>query len=205
MPTATKTPKPRGESASSGSSARCKALTTGGEPCRRRPLPGLKVCKSHGGGTATSTRKSKKASALQKASLWGITSGAGSIDVVSELNKLANNKLTDITALRIELGSSPDDYYGMLDVAEEVSSSDTGGYSEKKVRKSGVHPLVDELHKAENELVQILKLIREVSGESSSEDLTRIRMQTARETARLLKAYPGMGVDEAATEVAKRV
>ena len=51
----------------------------------------------------------------------------------------------------------------------------------------------------------MLRLAHEVnpSGTSSS-DVERIRLQTARETARLMKAYPGLGVDEAAKEVARR-
>ena len=68
-----------------------------------------------------------------------------------------------------------------------------------------MHPLVDELHRAEKELATILRMIKEVGGEVDDQQLERIRLQTARETARLVKAYPGMGIDEAAAEVTRRV
>nr|DAK07722.1 MAG TPA: hypothetical protein [Caudoviricetes sp.] len=79
------------------------------------------------------------------------------------------------------------------------------GYTIKRVKRNKVHPLVDELHKSEKELAAILRMIRELGGEVDQQAVDRIRLQTARETARLLKAYPGMGVDEAASEVTKRV
>lgn len=185
---------------------RCSALTTSGNRCKRFPTPGLTVCQSHGGGTQTSKKKSKNLRVAQKVNtLWGLSTDNGNVDVIEELNKLARNKLTDITALRIELGKNPDKYHGMLEFSEEETSSDSQGTSERLTRKLGTHPLVDELHKAEGELVQILKLLREVTGDTSTDDLVRVRMQTAREAARLLKSYPGMGADEVAQEVAKRV
>lgn len=184
---------------------RCTALNTRGNRCGRSAAPGLTVCKSHGGGTAASIRASKRADVSQKAAkLWGISSGAGGISVKEELEQLARNKLTDITALRLELGSSPEAHYGLLVDSREVSESELHGTSKKVVRKAGVHPLVLELHKAENELVAILRLLQEVSGGTEEVDVRRIRTQTAREAARLLKAFPGISVDEVAAEVSKR-
>lgn len=124
-----------------------------------------------------------------------------------ELNKLARNKLTDIMALRIELGANPAKYYGMLLESREITEAEVGEdiyTTSKKKHVSGVHPLVTELHKAEQELVQIFRLLQEVTGGTEEVDTRRIRIQTARETARLLKAFPGISVDEVAAEVSKR-
>lgn len=184
----------------------CAALTATGDKCRKRAVPGLTVCSSHGGGTSSSVRASKRKKAHRTANaLWGISPDTGSVDIVEELNKLARNKMTDITAIRLKMGEQPDKFYGMLEDSREITESDVNGRTIKRSRKAGVHPLVGELHKAENELVQILRLLREVDGSTDEGDLTRIRLQTARETARLMKSFPGMGVDEAAAEVAKRV
>lgn len=188
---------------------RCKAVTTSGNPCRKRAVTGLTVCDSHGGGTAASVGKSKKVRASQRAAqLWGISADTSGVSVVDELNKLSRNKLTDILALRIELGSDPDKYYGLLVDSKDITKAEVGEdilTTIKQTRKSGVHPLVMELHKAENELVQILRLLHEVSGTGSSEqDIVRVRMQTARETARLVRAFPGMAIEDIAAEVAKR-
>ena len=136
--------------------------------------------------------------------MWGLTRNAGSVSVEQELNKLAHSKITDITALRIELGSNPDKYQGMQVESYEETETEQG-YTIKRVKRNKVHPLVDELHKSEKELAAILRMIRELGGEVDQQAVDRIRLQTARETARLLKAYPGMGVDEAASEVTKRV
>lgn len=195
-------------SVSSGRGARCKALTTSGSPCKRPAVSGLTVCKSHGGGTAASVRAGKAARVSQQAAvLWGISPDTGGVSVEEELNRLARNKLTDITALRIELGSSPESHYGLLVDSRELSETDAGpnpGRTKKVVRKAGTHPLVQELHKAEQELVQILRLLQEVTGGSEEVDTKRLRIQTAREAARLLKAFPGISVDEVAAEVSKR-
>lgn len=124
-----------------------------------------------------------------------------------QLEQLARNKIADITAIRIEVGSNPDEYYGLLVDSKEVESVGAGqfpGTNSKTTRKAGVHPLVGELHKAETELLAILKLLKEVSGDSEEVDLRRVRMQTAREAARLMKAFPGISVDEVALEVNKR-
>lgn len=186
----------------------CTALTTAGQPCKRPAVTGLTVCKSHGGGTAASVRAGKLASVSQQAAkLWGISSDTGPVSVEGELNKLARNKLTDITALRIELGVNPDKYYGLLVDSKDVTKAEVGEdvyTTVKQTRKSGVHPLVNELHKAEQELIQILRLLQEVTGGTEEIDTKRIRMQTAREAARLLKAFPGISVDEVAAEVSKR-
>ncbi|WNM67974.1 hypothetical protein SEA_SIRVICTOR_1 [Microbacterium phage SirVictor] len=203
MPPKQRAQTPSGTGDSSGT--RCTALATSGNRCRRKAMPGLTVCRSHGGGTAASIRASKRADVSQKAAkLWGISSDAGSISVKAELERLARNKLTDVTALRIELGENPEAHYGLLVDSREVTDSDVNGRTVKVGKKAGVHPLVQELHKAENELVAILRLLQEVSGGTEELDVRRIRLQTAREAARLLKAFPGISVDEVAAEVSKR-
>lgn len=214
MPTPQRKRATSKDSASSGGDRRCKALTTHGSRCRLAAVRGLTVCASHGGGTAASVRKGKQQAASQQAvTLWGISEGTGSIGVKEELEKLARNKITDILALRIKISSdSVTRHIGTLtesttlteyDIQGTVQSKE--GTQESRSKKAGVSPWVQELHKAEQELVQILKLLQEVSG--GGEDAgaqRRMRLQTARESARLAKAYPGMGVDEIAAEVAKR-
>jgi len=196
-----------GAQRTAGQAGVCKALTTTGAPCKRLAVTGLTVCKSHGGGTASSVRKSTVAQVGKKASaLWGISADTDGISVEQELTKLARNKITDVIALRIELGANPSRYYGMLLDSREVTEAEVGEeiyVTSKKKHISGVHPLVVELHKAEQELVQILRLLQEVTGGTEELDTRRIRMQTAREAARLLKAFPGISVDEVAAEVSK--
>lgn len=202
----------RQSSRPSGESGRCTALTTSGNPCKRARVPGLTVCKSHGGGTAASARVSKQARISQQAaSLWGISPDAGGISVKEELEKLARNKITDIIALRLELGKDPSGHIGMLTESSVTVEYDIEGTVQSKygsqktrARRAGTSPYVQELHKAEMELVQILRLLQEVSGDGDSvADLKRVRLQTAREAARLLKAFPGISVDEVASEVSK--
>ena len=190
----------------------CHALTSAGVRCKKPPVPGLTVCKTHGGGTGASVRSARrKAAASRVDGLWGIAPEDDGVSVEAELQRLARNKMRDITALRIELGSDPDRYYGLLveskvheefDIIGTVQSKE--GSQSKTVRRSGVHPLVEELHKAEQELLSILRLLQEVSGGADDGDIQRIRMQTAREAARLLKAFPGISVDDVAMEVTKR-
>ena len=186
----------------------CKAFTTSGSPCKRQAVPGLTVCKSHGGGTAASVRAGKKARVSQRvAVLWGISPDTGAVSVEDELNSLARNKITDILALRIAIGENPRKHYGLLLDSKEVTEAEVAEdvFTTVKTKKSaGVHPLVNELHKAEQELVQILRLLQEVTGGSEEMDVKRIRLQTAREAARLIKAFPGISVDEVAAEVSKR-
>lgn len=186
----------------------CTALTSAGQPCKRPPVKGLKVCKSHGGGTAASVRAGVRASVSQQAvRLWDISDDAGSISVEAELQKLAKNKVTDILALRIELSKEGVRHIGLLVDSKEITEAEVGEeiYTTSKVKRSAsVSPWVAELHKAEQELVQILRLLQEVTGGTEEVDTKRIRMQTAREAARLLKAFPGISVDEVAAEVSKR-
>lgn len=193
--------------AQSGRRRVCKALTTSGSRCKRPAVPGLTVCKSHGGGTAASVRASKRADVSQKAAtLWGISPDTGGISVEEELTKLARNKLTDITALRLKLGSE-DSHIGMLRESVEKTEQEVGDESYRTIKtkkSSGVSPWVKELHDAEKELVAILRLLQEVTGGTEEVDTKRLRMQTAREAARLLKAFPGISVDEVAAEVSKR-
>ncbi|WIC89559.1 hypothetical protein SEA_GARDENB_1 [Microbacterium phage GardenB] len=171
----------------------------------------MTVCKSHGGGTAASLRASRRSQVQdQVASLWGISSEAGSISIVDELTKLAKNKLRDILALRIELSIDPSVHIGSLLESKTVVEYDIEGTVQSKSgtqktinRRAGVSPWVQELHKAEMELLQILRLLHEVQGGTEEVDTKRLRIQTARETARLLKAFPGLPVDEVVASVTK--
>lgn len=178
----------------------CHAITTSGSPCKRLAMPGMTVCRSHGGGTNASLRASKRRSAKRDAGLWGIDSQGSSLSIEEELTKLARNKLTDITALRIKLGENPEKYYGMLDESSEVSKYEnnvTGdGYTVKRTKRNSVHPLVEELHKSERELVQILRLLQDITGGTDELDVNRLKTQTARQVARLMSAFPGINVDE---------
>lgn len=144
--------------------------------------------------------------------LWGINPGTGSISVEEELTKLARNKLTDIIALRLKIsGDEVQRHIGHLtesssmveyDIVGTVQSKQ--GTQETRSKRAGTSVWVQELHKAEVELLAILRLLQEVTGGTEEVDTRRIRMQTAREAARLLKAFPGISVDEVAAEVAKR-
>lgn len=171
-------------------------------------MPGLTVCASHGGGTAASVRAGRRREVSQQvAKLWGSSSDTSSISVEAELTRLARNKITDILALRIELSREGSRHIGLLTASKEVTEAEVADdvfQTVKTKRASSVSPWVQELHKAEVELVQILRLLQEVTGGTEEVDTRRIRMQTAREAARLLKAFPGMGVDEVAAEVAQR-
>lgn len=132
---------------------------------------------------------------------------------MDELNKLTRNKLTDILALRIKIsGDAVTRHIGTLtethtqteyDIVGTVQSKE--GTQETKTRRAGTSVWVQELHKAEAELLQILRLLHEVQGEGKDEtDETRVRMQVAREAARLMKGFPGMSVEDVAAEVGKR-
>jgi len=124
--------------------------------------------------------------------------------VGEELSKLINAKMSDVRALRIRLGEDANTHLGMVQrsITEVQGTPGEGGQT---TTHSSRIDLIAELHRCERELLQMLRLAHEVnpSGTSSS-DVERIRLQTARETARLMKAYPGLGVDEAAKEVARR-
>ena len=200
-------------SASPERSRRCKALTSTGARCQRPPAPGLTVCKSHGGGTAASVRKSTRAKVSDQAhSLWGIAPHTGGVSVEEELQKLARNKLADVNALRIKISADPITMHiGRLtevmtlveyDIAGTVQSK--SGTQETRVKRAGTSVWVQELHKAEQELLAILRLLQEVTGDNDPGDERRIRIQTAREAARLAKAFPGLSSDEIAMEIAKK-
>lgn len=198
----------------SGDVAVCSAKTTSGRSCKRPAVKGLSVCKSHGGGTAASVRKSVQTRVTQDAAkLWGISTDASSISIVDELNKLARNKMTDIVALRIKIsGDRVQSHIGTItesvsqteyDIVGTVQSKE--GQQETRTKKSGISAWVQELHRAEAELLQIFRLLHEVTGTGDSEqDDTRVRMQVAREAARLMKGFPGMSVEAVAAEVGKR-
>lgn len=200
--------------ATSSRAARCTAKTTGGEPCKRVAVKGLTVCKSHGGGTAASVRKSTKARVSSEAAqLWGISADTSSVSIVDELNKLARNKLTDIVALRVKISSDKvTRHIGTLTETHTVTEYDIvgtvqskEGTQESRTKRANTSVWVQELHKAEAELLQIFRLLHEVTGTGDSEqDDTRIRMQVAREAARLMKGFPGMSVEDVAAEVGKR-
>lgn len=207
------TPRATQETRSAESPTRCTALTTSGAACKRLAVAGLLVCKSHGGGTAASVRAGKRAGvSRQAAQLWGISPDAGSdLSIEDELRKLARNKLTDVLALRLKLGVESDSHIGLLvesthyqeyDIEGTVQSK--SGSQKSRVKRSGTSPWVQELHKTEMELIQVLKLLHEVTGGSDEVDLTRIRLQTAREAARIMKSFPGITVDEVAREVSRR-
>lgn len=204
--------QPRSQSAPSGQK-RCRALTTGGSRCKRPVVPGLTVCASHGGGTAASVRKSTRAKVEDRVhSLWGIASDAGSVSVQAELEILARNKLADVNALRIKISGDPiHQHIGRLtELITEVEYDIIGTVQSKEgtqrtvAKRAGVSVWVQELHKSETELLAILRLLQEVTGDTSAEDTTRVRIQTAREAARLAKAFPGLSVDDIAAEVSKR-
>lgn len=191
---------------------RCSALTTSGNPCKRPAVPGLTVCKSHGGGTAASVRAGRESRVSQQASkLWGISPDTSGVSVKEELERLARNKLTDITALRLKIsGDDVRSHIGRLTDTDVTVEYDIEGTVQSKQgtqrtvsKKAGTSVWVQELHKAEMELVQILRLLQEVSGGSDEVDTKRIRIQTAREAARLIKAFPGLSVDAVAQEVSK--
>ena len=191
----------------------CTALTTSGSPCGRTAVPGLNVCKSHGGGTAASVRASKQAQvSSQVATLWGISSDTSGISVREELEKLARNKLTDIIALRLKIsGEDVGKHIGMLRTGKVEVEYDIEGTVQSKSgtqttesRSAGTSVWVQELHKTEMEYVTILKLLQEVTGgNDDTQDIKRMRMQTARQAARIMKAFPGISVEDVAAEVAK--
>lgn len=210
-------PRKRSATAPSGEQPQrrnvCKALTTAGQPCGRTAVPGLTVCKSHGGGTAASVRAGKRTAVSQQvATLWGLSSDTSSISVEEELTKLARNKLTDIIALRLKIsGDSVVRHIGTLTETHTITEYDIvgtvqskQGTQESRTKRAATSVWVQELHRSELELVQILRLLQEVTGGTEEVDTKRIRMQTAREAARLLKAFPGISVDEVAAEVSKR-
>lgn len=199
--------------AASGRRRVCQATTTSGDPCRRVAVPGLKVCVSHGGGTAASRRKAKVSRVEAQAhSLWGIATGAGSLSVEDELTKLARNKLADVNALRIKISADPIQLHigRLTETITEVEYDISGTVQSKEgtqktvAKRAGTSVWVQELHKSETELLAILRLLQEVVGGDAETDLQRVRLQTARETARLMKAFPGLSVDEIAREVAKK-
>jgi hypothetical protein len=144
--------------------------------------------------------------------LWGINSGTGGLSVAEELQKLARNKITDILALRIKISEdNVAKHIGTLTETHAITEYDIdgtvqskSGTQETKTKRAGTSVWVQELHRTEMELVQILKLLQEVTGGSEEVDTRRIRLQTAREAARLIKAFPGISVDEVAAEVSKR-
>jgi len=188
-------------------------MTTGGAKCQRTAVPGLNVCSSHGGGTAASVRKSQRAKVSDQVhSLWGIAPDAGSVSVEEQLHKLARNKLSDVNALRIKISGDPiSQHIGRLtELITEVEYDIIGTVQSKEgtqrtvAKRAGTSVWVQELHKAEGELLSILRLLQEVTGESDPGDERRIRIQAAREAARLAKAFPGLSSDEIAMEVTKR-
>lgn len=144
--------------------------------------------------------------------LWGIDPGTGSISVEEELTRLFRNKLTDVTALRLKISADEvSSHIGRLhettveveyDIQGTVQSKE--GTQKTRSLRAGTSVWVQELHKAEGELLAIGRLLHEITGGSDEVDVKRIRIQTAREAARLLKAFPGLSADDVAAEVSKR-
>jgi len=120
--------------------------------------------------------------------------------------------MTDVIALRTKISEDAvHKHIGRLTESHSITEYDIegtvqskSGTQETKTTKADTSVWVKELHKTEMELLQILKLLQEVTGGQGEVDVRRIRLQTARETARLMKAFPGISVDEVAAEVAKR-
>lgn len=132
---------------------------------------------------------------------------------MDELNKLARNKLTDIVALRVKIsGDKVSRHIGQLTETHTITEYDIlgtvqskEGTQESRTKRASTSVWVQELHKAEAELLQIFRLLHEVTGTGDTEqDDTRVRMQVAREAARLMKGFPGMSVEDVAAEVGKR-
>jgi hypothetical protein len=146
------------------------------------------------------------------AGLWGVVTDASSISIEEELQKLAAAKIRDITALRIKIsGDSVARHIGRLIESETITEYDIEGTVQSKsgsqvsqTKRADTSVWVKELRRTEQDLLAILRLLAEVSGDSGEVDIKRIRMQTAREAARLLKAFPGISVDEVAAEVSKK-
>jgi hypothetical protein len=176
-------------------------------------VPGLTVCSNHGGATTASVRKSSRAKVEGQAhTLWGIAPDTGGLSVEEQLTALARNKLADVNALRIKIGSEPiTEHIGRLvesftiveyDIEGTVQSK--AGTQKTQVKRAGTSVWVQELHKSEAELLGILRLLHEVTGGTEEVDTRRLRIQTARETARLLKAFPHLTADQVAAEISKK-
>lgn len=170
------------------------------------------MCTSHGGGTTASVRKSNRAKVVdQVQSLWGIASGAGGISVEGELLQLARNKLADVNALRIKISADPVSLHigKLVETIAEVEYDIVGTVQSKEGtqrtvgKRAGTSVWVQELHKAEAELLSILRLLQEVTGDSDPGDNRRATIQAARQAARLARAFPGLTSDEIAMEVGK--
>ena len=188
----------------------CHAMTTAGTRCRRKAVPGLTVCRMHGGATLSSRRSSVESQAKSQISvLWGLDSGGSSaVNAKEELATLIRNKRRDITAIRATIEEDPSTYYGMLPDTQEIvhtSTMDGSGGSRVKraTRKQQIHPLVGELHKAEMELLRMLRLLTEVEGSSELQDTQMLQRQAARQAARIMRAYPGISVEDVAKEVSR--
>lgn len=170
------------------------------------------MCKSHGGGTAASVRKSTRAKVTDQVhTLWGIAPGTSSLSVEEELTRLARNKLADVNALRIKISADPIHLHmgRLTETIAEVEYDIEGTVQSKsgtqvtKTKRAGTSVWVMELHKSEQELLAILRLLQEVTGDTTDGDTRRVRIQAARQAARLAHAFPGLSSDEIAMEVSK--
>jgi len=132
--------------------------------------------------------------------------------VEQELQQLAANKLADITALRVKISGDPvGAHIGRLTESYSITEYDIdgtvqskSGTQETKTKRAGTSVWVQELHKTEQEYLAILRLLHEVTAGDEQTDVKRIRIQTAREVARLMKAFPGLSVDQITAEVSKK-
>lgn len=144
--------------------------------------------------------------------LWGIDPGTGSLSVEEQLTKLARNKLADVNALRLKISADPIAMHigRLTETITEVEYDIEGTVQSKsgtqttRSKRAGTSVWVQELHKSETELLAILRLLQEVVGGDADQDVERIKVQTAREVARLAKAFPGMSVDQIIREVVKK-
>lgn len=125
--------------------------------------------------------------------------------------RLARNKLADVNALRIKISADPLSLHigRLVETITEVEYDIQGTVQSKQGtqrtvgKRAGTSVWVQELHKSETELLAILRLLQEVTGESDPGDARRVTIQAARQAARLAKAFPGLSSDEIAMEVAK--
>lgn len=140
-----------------------------------------------------------------------MNSDASGLSVEEQLNQLARNKMTDIIALRLKIsGDEVSRHIGRLVETDTTTEYDIEGTVQSKsgsqrsvAKRATTSVWVQELHKTEMEYMAILRLLHEVTGGTEAVDLKRLRMQTARQAARIMKAFPGISVEDVAAEVAK--
>lgn len=183
-------------------STTCAARTTSGEPCGNPPSPGLTVCRKHGGATAASKRKATaKVAVATLQGLWGVATSGEGVDPVANLRTLAAQAMRDVQAIRTKIAEDPESYIGMLNYEESTEVSEDG-FSEKRKRRSGAHPLVAELHRAEDYAAKCLQALAQAAPEvRSAEDERRELTQAVLAALRTKTAYPGISDADVLREV----